>query len=347
MRRWAWLIGATAWIATWSTACSRSSPPGGDPPSVHASANPRSPQAAQPAAPLRDPAEPTRAAAGAPPGTAAHPDQRARELTWRFEQTPVGPLNVVISVPAYRAGQPPLPVLIAMHGRGEALRGPERGARGWLDDYHLGRVVQRLEQPPLQRRDFLDFVESSRLAQLNASLSTTPYRGLIVVCPYTPESLAGSGGFDAAPPFADFLLNDVLARVRRELPASPEPRHTGIDGVSLGGRGSLLVGLARPAAFGAVGTLQPAFDDEEVPDLAQRARAAIAANPNLKLRLLTSDGDYFLEPTRAIARAFAAARVPHQLTTVVGPHDYPFNRGPGAIEMLLFHDRVLRGQAAP
>jgi hypothetical protein len=30
---------------------------------------------------------------------------------------------------------------------------------------------------------------------------------------------------------------------------------------------------------------------------------------------------------------------------VPGPHDYPFNRGPGAIEMLLWHDRVLRGEA--
>jgi hypothetical protein len=30
--------------------------------------------------------------------------------------------------------------------------------------------------------------------------------------------------------------------------------------------------------------------------------------------------------------------------TVPGPHDYEFNRGPGAYEMLMFHDRVLRGQ---
>jgi hypothetical protein len=32
---------------------------------------------------------------------------------------------------------------------------------------------------------------------------------------------------------------------------------------------------------------------------------------------------------------------------LTGPHDYVFNRGPGGIEMLLFHDRALRGEAAP
>ena len=30
------------------------------------------------------------------------------------------------------------------------------------------------------------------------------------------------------------------------------------------------------------------------------------------------------------------------MTTVPGPHDYVFNRGPGVLEMLLFHDRALR-----
>jgi len=32
---------------------------------------------------------------------------------------------------------------------------------------------------------------------------------------------------------------------------------------------------------------------------------------------------------------------------VTGPHDYAFNRGPGALEMLAYHDRVLRGADPP
>ena len=30
-----------------------------------------------------------------------------------------------------------------------------------------------------------------------------------------------------------------------------------------------------------------------------------------------------------------------------GPHDYVFNQGPGGVEMLLFHDRALRGEPSP
>ena len=45
-----------------------------------------------------------------------------------------------------------------------------------------------------------------------------------------------------------------------------------------------------------------------------------------------SDGHRFLGKRRVV---------------VTGPHDYAFNRGPGAIEMLAYHDRVLRGEAPP
>jgi hypothetical protein len=38
-----------------------------------------------------------------------------------------------------------------------------------------------------------------------------------------------------------------------------------------------------------------------------------------------------------------SAGVPNVLVVVPGPHDYPFNRGPAVYEMLLHHDRVLRG----
>jgi hypothetical protein len=59
--------------------------------------------------------------------------------------------------------------------------------------------------------------------------------------------------------------------------------------------------------------------------------------------LLTSDGDYFLGPTRAISAAMRHAGIAHELVVIPGPHDYPFNRGPAVYEMLLYHDRVLRG----
>jgi hypothetical protein len=247
----------------------------------------------------------------------------------------------VISVPARREGER-FPVLITMHGRGEAFKGPEKGARGWIDDYWMTRAIERLRRPPLTAADLLDLGDPERVALMNEKLGMSPYRGLVVVCPYTPDILAGDKPFTAALPLAKFLVDDLLPRVRRETPALPKSEWTGIDGVSLGGRASLLVGLERPTAFGVVAGLQAAFDSADAPELARRAAVARQANPKLLFRLLTSEGDYFLNANRAISRAFSAAQVPHVLTVVPGPHDYEFNRGPGAYEMLFFHDRALR-----
>jgi enterochelin esterase-like enzyme len=254
-------------------------------------------------------------------------------------------MQVVVSVPKRKSPEEKFPVLITMHGRGEAFKGPARGARGWVDDYWLPRAVERLEHPPLTARDFLSIADPDRLVRTNQSLERDRYQGLIVVCPYTPDILAGDRPFQAARPLRDFLVDTLLPRVYRETPALATRASTGIDGVSLGGRASLLVGLGRPTAFGVVAGLQAAFDSADAPELGRLAELARKANPELILRLLTSDGDYFLEPTRAIAREWQRLGIPHELIVVPGPHNYEFNRGPGVFEMLLFHDRALRGKA--
>jgi enterochelin esterase-like enzyme len=267
----------------------------------------------------------------------------ARELTWAYDSTGVGPMQVVVSLPERRSGQR-FPVLIAMHGRGEAFKGPVRGARGWIDDYGLPAALARLHAPPLTQTDFAKLADDERLGRFNATLAQRPYRGLIVVCPYTPDILAGDRPFSAAEPLTRFLVDELLPRIYRETPAIGSAQSTGVDGVSLGGRASILVGLARPEAFGAVGALQAAFDSADAPELTRRALAARRKNPKLEIRLLTSSGDYFLRANQNISKALAEAGVEHELVVIPGPHDYVFNRGPGVYEMLLFHDRALRGE---
>jgi enterochelin esterase-like enzyme len=252
-------------------------------------------------------------------------------------------MRVVVLLPARRAGER-FPVLVTMHGRGEALKGPDRGARGWIDDYRLPRAIKRLGNPPLKREDFLSFVESDRLTRINAGLEREPYQGLIVVCPYTPDMLPGDDPFPLAPPLARFIVEELLPRVNRETPAIGSVESTGIDGVSLGGRAAVSVGLLKPEAFGAISALQAALDAHNAADISARLRAARAKNPKLKFRLLTSNGDFYLRPLQAISKALRADNLEHDFLVVPGPHDYDFNRGPGAFEMLLFHDRVLRGR---
>ena len=235
------------------------------------------------------------------------------------------------------------PILVALHGRGEAGRGLEAGARGWRDDYDLSIAASRLASPPLKSADLHGFVTAERLAQLNASLKKDPYRGVAVACPYTPALFDRS--VEGAKPFAGFITEVLLPRVRQELGAAAQRTRTGIDGVSMGGRLALLVGLSHPDVFGAVGAMQPAIGPQEASWLADLA--AEASREPLHLRLMSSQDDPFLDAVKALSAALDERKVAHQLLITPGPHDYIYNRGPGSYEMLLWHERVLRGLPPP
>jgi enterochelin esterase-like enzyme len=249
---------------------------------------------------------------------------------------------VVVSIPETRE---PLPVLVAFHGLGEAQKGPERGARGWVDDYGLKRALGRLASPPLTHEDTENLTDRARLAQINESLKRRPYRGMVVVTPYTPDIISPDRSLDAAAPLARWLIDELLPRVRRDTPANPDASATGIDGVSLGGRVALLVGLERATSFGALGTLQPALYANDLDEISKRALAAREANPTLRLRLLTSRNDFYIDTIQHLSKRWKYRGVDHQLDVVSGPHSYAFNRGPGVYEMLLFHDRALRNES--
>lgn len=270
-----------------------------------------------------------------PPDAPTLPRGQVGTQTWTFEN---GGRAVVI-VPSWTKPDEKLPVLVTLHGRGEANKGPVEGVMGWPRDYALLRAIDRVCSPPLTGADYEGFFDSKRLAETNASLASAPFKGLVVVCPYLPDVDLRKLG-----PIADYgryLLETVLPRVRAELPVLTTPAAYSIDGVSLGGAVALRVGLGNPEAFGAVGSLQAALGEDQVSEITALARTARAKNPALKLRLLTSKDDYFRGAISHTSTSWKAAGIDHDYADVPGPHDYPFNRGPGAIEMLLWHDRML------
>jgi hypothetical protein len=272
---------------------------------------------------------------GPPPSTVS---PNVRVLEWDLGAQPWGQARAVVVVPAWAGGDARFPVLLALHGRGEAVKAPAEGAMGWPRDYAMVRAIDRLRAPPLRELDYEGFADPARMADTNASLARRPFGGLIVACPWLPDVRPASTG-DIAP-YARYLVDVLLARVQRETPAIAAPEATGIDGVSLGGVMALRVGLTSPDVFGAVGGIQPALEAQEA-EWTALAQAARARRPGLKLRLLTSHEDYFHDPIVAVSRAWSAAGVAHDFADVPGPHDYVFNRGPGSIELLLWHDRAL------
>lgn len=252
--------------------------------------------------------------------------------------------GVVVLVPKGRAPSDRFPLLIALHGLGETWRGPERGAWGWVRDYWLPRADRALRDAPLDASDLENLVDPPRLAALNQSLRSERYGGLVVLLPFTPDVRARLGGPEHRA-FDRWLSHDLVARARRELPVIPTREATGIDGVSLGGLHALWTGLGHPEAFGSVGALQPAVRTRQAVVLSRFVSSA--RRPSQRIRIVTSTNDALRDDVTQLDRAMGAARIAHEFKLLTGPHDYVFNRGPGAIEMLLFHDRALRGRPAP
>jgi enterochelin esterase-like enzyme len=259
-----------------------------------------------------------RASGSSPPPTSVV-SSNVRVLEWDLGEQPWGPSRAVVVVPAWASPPERYPVLVALHGRGEAVKAPADGAMGWPRDYAMVRAIDRLRAPPLTTQDYEGFADP--------------------VCPHLPDVRPATTGDVSV--YGRFLLDVLLPRVRRETPALAGPESTGIDGVSLGGVVALRIGLANPGAFGAVGGIQPAVQEGENSEWTARAQSARARRPGLALRLLTSHDDYFHDGIVGISRAWRAAGVVHDFADVPGPHDYVFNRGPGSIELLSWHDRVL------
>jgi hypothetical protein len=227
------------------------------------------------------------------------------------------------------------PLVVALHGRGEARRGPGRGYLGWRLDYGLPDAFGALDQDVVTKLAYRDFVTSEHLAAVNAELDERPFGGAMVVTPYVPDLASGTEGELSG--YADWLAGSFLKQVREQFSAARGRASTGIDGVSLGGWVALETGLRHPDAFGAVGGIQPAVTGRE----GALARLAAKAEPVPRIRLLTSDKDPFETSTVELSRRLRARHVPHRLVVLPGPHGYEFNRGAGSMELLRFHERVL------
>lgn len=245
--------------------------------------------------------------------------------------------RVVVMLPDPVPADRKLRTVIALHGRGESLKAPAEGAMGWPRDYALARAYERVCNPPLTSADFEGLVEPAHLDAVNRELAERKFGGLAVICPYLPDIDPFESETLAA--YGRYLVEEVLGRAKRELPIVGTTESVGIDGVSHGGIVAWLVGLARTDVFSAVGALQPAFSPDKISGLVKLASAARGKLP--KLRLTTSHDDYFRAQVSELSASLDASGIVHDFSDLPGPHDYVFNRGPGAMELLLWHDRVL------
>jgi len=235
-------------------------------------------------------------------------------------------------------------VLILLHGLGET--GNELlGIHAWGERYGLVRAYERLMSPPVKRENSkLPYLSDERARELNASLARTPFAGLVLVCPVTPNPY----GRDAATVFDGYgawIERSLLPNVRRRLGLGDAPLAIGLDGCSLGGYVGLEILLGRPALFASFGVVQPAIGRASASRYAERLAAAIARAQPLPIHIETSSRDPYREPSKVLSERLSALGVPNQFRASDGPHDQPWLREVGTLEMLLWHDRQLNHTA--
>ncbi|MBW2459798.1 MAG: hypothetical protein JRI68_35230 [Deltaproteobacteria bacterium] len=239
-----------------------------------------------------------------------------------------------------------LPLLVLLHGLGET--GDQRsGAHAWIERYGLGRAYDRLRTPPIRsiyesKGPHWRYWEPDRLAAVNGLLAAQAFRGMAIACPYTPNVYKAANRQETLDAYADWLVETVIPRARKEAAVVADGAHTFLDGCSLGGYVGLEVFLRKPSHFGAWGTVQGAFGAHRVKRYAEQIAAVIRDHGKRHIHLETSTNDAFRKVNRQLSRELTKAGVAHDWAMPPGAHNQPFLRDSGTLEMLLWHDRLPR-----
>jgi enterochelin esterase-like enzyme len=251
--------------------------------------------------------------------------------------------RAVVLVPRDIAAGSHAPLLVLLHGLGET-KSEDAGVRAWIDRYGLVTSYARLKNPPVAPETRRGDLTALRAREINDELSRRPFAGnAVLVCPFTPNIWRLPEPHKALDRYADWIADVLLPEVRAKTPADPSPARAGIDGCSLGGFIGLEVFLRKPQLFAAWGGVQSALGEGAAPSVARRLAGALASAGARRLHVETSTGDAFYRGNLALSRELEKKGVPHDLSVLPGPHDQPFLREAGTLEMLLWHDRALSG----
>jgi hypothetical protein len=99
-----------------------------------------------------------------------------------------------------------------------------------------------------------------------------------------------------------------------------------------------------PGAFSSLGVVQAAIGAASAASYAERIASAIAEAGPVPVHIETSSGDPYREPSRRLSEALLERGVPNQFRQSNGPHNQPWLREVGTLEMLLWHDRQLNAR---
>jgi pimeloyl-ACP methyl ester carboxylesterase len=245
----------------------------------------------------------------------------------------LGGRKATVVTPAGASG--PFPFAVLLHGLGETTD-PKAGAWAWVERYGLATSYARLRHPPvLAERARGDFtVEAQR--EVNALLGARPLRPLAFVCPSMPNIQTTP----EARVYGDWIVKELLPAARAAAPLDAEPRRAVLGGCSLGSFVALEAFLTHPEAFGGFAGVQTAIFETSAAGYAARAAEVIKGGAR-DFYLATSTLDHYRKSTDALALELSRQLVMYTYRLSAGPHDQPWLREVGSLEMVLWLDRRL------
>jgi pimeloyl-ACP methyl ester carboxylesterase len=260
-----------------------------------------------------------------------------RDLRLAASDAPFGgrvPVLVPRSVPSGTS----LPLVIALHGLGEA-QDPVLAAKAWPALYGLLDAAERLASPPLAPRGKRGDLTVEHAATINRDLSSRPHAGVLVACPFTPNPSRARDREAHLQRYATWIRGTVVVRAREQLPALSGANATHLAGCSMGGAVALEVAERCRGSFASLALVQSAHGAHRNATYATNARTAGPAGGSLATLVLTSAGDPFRERNVALGKELARAGVPHDVVVLPGPHDQPWLREAGTPTLLHWLDR--------
>ena len=235
-----------------------------------------------------------------------------------------------------------VPLLVLLHGLGET-GGQRMGAYAWVERYGLGSSYERLLAPPVQPLySRAKHWKKEQLAQVNKQLAEHPFGGMAIACPYTPNVYKAARRGQLLDRYARWIVEEVVPRARREAHVYQDATHTYLDGCSLGGYVGIEVFLRAPEHFCAWGSVQGALGKHRIAAYARRLQEVVSKHGNRFIHLETSTADPFRDINRRLAADLKKRGVAHDFITLRGPHNQPFLRDSGTLQMLLWHDGLRR-----
>jgi enterochelin esterase-like enzyme len=229
------------------------------------------------------------------------------------------------------------PLVIAFGGAGECARSPKDGALAWLHYYKTDEAVRALANNRLTPEDFRRLITPPHLNAFNRRLKDRPYRGVILACPSSPL-LSPQVGLEY-PEYEEYIMNELVPALKSRYRVADA--RVGIDGVSMGGARAMYYGFKYPEVFSSIGSVQGAFGPyfDVYRHFVERHRETLMKR---SIQLVTSDRDPMAPSVERMHKLLVDNSIPHLYLKLTGPHDYIFNQGPGALELLVFHDHALR-----